>query len=72
MKVSGLTIGFSAVAGLFFSASLMAAEPAFLNAAQLAVIKQQLANQQAAPQTTAAYQQYSKRPTTHSASLISA
>src|SRR5476651_237003 len=60
MKVSGLTIGFSAVAGLFFSASLMAAEPAFLNAAQLAVIKQQLANQQAAPQTTAAYQQLLK------------
>ncbi|TPG59316.1 alginate lyase family protein [Ewingella americana] len=60
MKVSDLTIGFSAVVGLLFSASLMAAEPAFLHTAQLTVIKQQLADQQAAPQTTAAYQQLLK------------
>lgn len=60
MRISGATIGYSAIFGLFFSASLLAAEPAFLNTAQLAVIKQQLTDKQAAPQTTAAYQQLLK------------
>ena len=61
MQVFRLTFGASALTGallsLGFSASLMAAEPAFLHTAQLAVIKQQLNDHQAAPQTNAAYKQ---------------
>lgn len=57
MKTSSLTIGYSTMFGLFFSTSLMAAEPAFLHTAQLVVIKQQLSDGQAAPQTAAAYKQ---------------
>lgn len=57
MKVSVLTRGVTGMLGLFFSASLVAAEPAFLDTAQLAVIKKQLGDHQAAPQTAVAYQQ---------------
>lgn len=42
---------------LGFSGSLLAAEPAFLQPAQLAVVKQQLAQHQAAQQTQEAYRQ---------------
>lgn len=61
MKTVSLTWSARALTGallsLSFSASVLAAEPAFLNTAQLAVIKQQLAAHDAAPQTEAAYRQ---------------
>lgn len=55
--VNRITTGATLLLGLMTgSAGVLAAEPAFLNPAQMAVVRQQLRDHNAAPQTTDAYQ----------------
>ena len=53
-KEKGITAGIALMLALM--AGAQAAEPAFLNTAQMTVVRQQLHDHHAAPQTTAAYQ----------------
>ena len=55
--VNSMTTGATLLLALMTgSAGILAAEPAFLNPAQMAVVRQQLRDHNAAPQTTDAYQ----------------